>query len=40
MVSAKAGRSLVISCSCSATVAVEISTRVLRSSASATAVDA
>ncbi len=37
---AKAGKSLVMSCSCSATVAVEIKTRVLRCSAIAMAVDA
>ena len=38
MVCAKAGRSFCISCSCSATVAVEMMTRVLRARASATAV--
>ena len=40
MLAARAGKSFVINCSCSATVAVEINTRVLRSMAKAMAVDA
>ncbi len=40
MVAASAGKSLFTSCSCSATVAVEISTRVLRANAMDTAVAA